>query len=111
MIVNRPAVFKGTEEEKAANRATHHFSTVMYDDGSFDETCIKCDCTRYSNIADHPCGQEVRELFDIETQERVSIWTLTKGVGSIETNDLAVILPDRAIELLNDFNDAEREDH
>jgi hypothetical protein len=53
-IVSVPASFPGTDEERAANRATHNFD--WSEEG--DARCINCDC-RPSRVADWPCGATV----------------------------------------------------
>lgn len=53
--IDRPIRFTGTEEERQANRATHHF--VMTDPEEPYE-CIDCASREYHAAADYPCGVE-----------------------------------------------------
>ena len=52
MIVNVPAPWPGSDEEKAANRLTHSYS---HDE---DARCYFCDCKTWHVAADYPCGTE-----------------------------------------------------
>lgn len=53
--VNRPVAFPGTQEERNANRETHHMVQWSYDDAP---ECTDC-CARSYHVAfDYPCGQE-----------------------------------------------------
>ena len=55
--INRPVKFQGTDEEKQANRRTHHFSPTDWDeDGPQDYRCMDCECKPGHKAADYPCG-------------------------------------------------------
>lgn len=48
--INMPAVFAGTEAERARNRLTHHFDR--------EDRCQDCDCRPWGRVAEWPCGTE-----------------------------------------------------
>lgn len=89
MIVNAPLPFQGTEEERWANRATHHFS---YYDHEEPAECIDCCARTYHVAADYPCGVEPPRGL------------LANGKPITEEEYLKLLAA-------QDFNDAEREDH
>ena len=39
-----PAPWPGTEEERGANHATHHFYTTFYGEDDCETRCTDCDC-------------------------------------------------------------------
>jgi hypothetical protein len=52
-----PVRFTGTEEERAANRATHNFfRTGGHDD--YELRCGHCDAKPWHAAAEYPCGTE-----------------------------------------------------
>lgn len=56
--VNRPVAFAGSEEEKQANRTTHHFVTYQWGEDDFETRCLVCDARPSHVAADYPCGVE-----------------------------------------------------
>jgi hypothetical protein len=48
--INRPIVFEGSVEERAANYATHYFS---------EGRCVDCDSRSTGVSASYPCGAEI----------------------------------------------------
>ena len=61
-IVDRPVEFPGTDAERFANFATHHFSYTE------DECprCFNCDCRMAGVVASYPCGADVpRETIEV----------------------------------------------
>ena len=65
MIINEPIPFQGTEEEKKANFATHHF---WADDG-VEYRCCDCDCKPWHKAAFYPCGTENIPRQNVEYQQ------------------------------------------
>jgi hypothetical protein len=66
----RPVRFKGTEEERLANRATHHF--VSY--GEEPPECVDCLARSYHATADYPCGTEApREVLDDGVDDGIEV--------------------------------------
>lgn len=62
MVISVPARFTGTDAEREANRASHHFATAF--DGDCTR-CWDCDCRAGSVSADWACGADVpREVFE-----------------------------------------------
>jgi len=58
---NRPVAFTGTDSQRTANRATHHW---MNWDGEI--LCDTCEHKIWHVGADYPCGQEpMRETVSI----------------------------------------------
>lgn len=55
LVINRPVAFAGTDAERLANRATHHF--VVYDPEEPPE-CLDCCAKSWHVAADYPCGEE-----------------------------------------------------
>jgi ketosteroid isomerase-like protein len=55
---SRPVRFAGTDAEREANRATHHFHTYCYGEDDFETRCVDCDCKTWHAAADYPCGTE-----------------------------------------------------
>jgi hypothetical protein len=53
--VNRPVEFPGTDEERRANRATHHFASYDHEE---PPECMDCMARTYHVAADYPCGTE-----------------------------------------------------
>lgn len=57
----KPVPFPGTEEERQANKKTHHW-------GGIDGRCFECDAKPWHVAADYPCGVEVpRHHFSLGT--------------------------------------------
>lgn len=55
----RPVPFRGTEEERQANRRTHRFEGI-------DGRCLECDHKPWHYGADYACGDQVpREHFEV----------------------------------------------
>lgn len=54
-VTNMPVPFAGTEEERRANHATHHW--VTYDMEEPPE-CANCCAKEWHVAADYPCGEE-----------------------------------------------------
>lgn len=54
-MVNRPVAWPGTEVERAANEATHHW---MAWDPEEMPRCTRCDCNAWGTVKDWPCGVE-----------------------------------------------------
>jgi hypothetical protein len=51
--VDRPVQFSGSEEERAANLASHSFTW-----SDPDTRCTFCDCKPWHQAASYPCGDE-----------------------------------------------------
>lgn len=77
ITVNRPVPFQGTDEEKAANRATHNFQGICEGEEYMDFRCLNCDCKPWHAAADYPCGAVVpRETVEADepTATAFSSW-------------------------------------
>lgn len=59
-----PKPFDGTDEERDANRATHHW----VQDSIISLVCAHCDAKGWHVAADYPCGTEPPRI--IVVQER-----------------------------------------
>jgi hypothetical protein len=55
MTTNIPEPFPGTEDEAAANRATHRFDSSL-------NRCWDCDCRPWGTYANYPCGAVVKRI-------------------------------------------------
>lgn len=51
-----PLPFAGTDEERTANRQSHHYA------GDDDLRCLGCDCRPGTISADYPCGSTVPRI-------------------------------------------------
>jgi hypothetical protein len=71
-MIEAPADFPGTDEERRANRATHTFDP---DEGR----CYGCDCRQSGRVAQWPCGQEPPRVI-IDGPEASTYLTVLKSV-------------------------------
>jgi len=56
--MSMPMQWPGTDEERAANQASHHF-VFSGDPDDGDCRCMGCDCRPWGVSADWPCGDDV----------------------------------------------------
>lgn len=71
-MIDRPIPFKGSQEERIANRQTHYWGLISFAD--IDEVrCLDCDCKPWHVAADYPCGEEPpREVVDEDGDEYIA---------------------------------------
>ena len=55
MVIDVPVPFRGTEQQRLANRNSHYFD---WQSGR----CIECDCKQWHEAADYPCGADVPRM-------------------------------------------------